>query len=347
MTIPKDLKAARKYDRSNMLGLVESFPEQCALAKKIGDEFLLPASFKFRYKNIVATGLGGSGIGADIARSYIIDELSVPFIVNRDYLLPAFVNEESLVVVISYSGNTEETLSAYKDAKAKRSKVVVITSGGQLKKIADRDGFPVLSIPSGIPPRAAVGYSSLTLIILLSKAGLVEDKSRYIDEMIEVLGSLKDKNNMAKDIARFIYRRYPVIYGSQRHTDAVVTRWRGQIAENSKTLSSSQLFPELTHNEIVGWDNPKRVLKNTVVIMLKDRDDHPAVSKRMEITKKILKGLKVKVIEVSSEGRGLLARIFSLVYIGDLVSYYLALFNRCDPTPVERIAYFKKELAKS
>lgn len=348
--------AIKKYDVSKMIGLLESFPAQCRDAKVIGLKFQPPDSYKSRYENIVCTGLGGSAIGADIARSYVADEAASPMIVNRNYTMPGFVGARSLVITSSYSGNTEETLSAYNDAKARGARIIVITSGGRLCELAKRDGFPVVAIPGGLPPRCALGYSFFPLLIVLSKLGIIKDRSADIDEAIKVMEGLKDgklgpkvkgRNNIAKEIAKGIYGKYPVIYGSQDRVDAVVTRWRGQLAENSKTISSSHLFPEMNHNEIVGWANPEKILKDLVVIVLRDRDDHPRIARRIDITEKIIKDAGVKVIEAVSVGSGLLARIFSLVYTGDFVSYYLAILNKEDPTPVDRITYLKESLEKA
>ena len=348
--------AIKKYDASGMIGLVESFPGQCRDAKAIGLKFQPSDSYKSRYENIVCTGLGGSAIGADIARSYVADEAELPMIVNRNYTMPGFVGARSLVITSSYSGNTEETLSAYNDAKARGARIIAITSGGRLGELAKRDGFPVVAIPGGLPPRCALGYSFFPLLIALSKLGIIKDRSADIDEAIKVMEGLKDgklgskvkgRNNIAKEIAKGIYGKYPIIYGSQDRVDAVVTRWRGQLAENSKTISSSHLFPEMNHNEIVGWANPEKLLKDLAVIMLRDRDDHPRIARRIDITEKIIKDAGVKVIEAVSVGSGLLARIFSLVYTGDFVSYYLAILNKEDPTPVDRITYLKESLEKA
>lgn len=349
------LENIRKYDRSNMMGLIASFPRQCRVAKKIGSNFSLPASFKRRYENVVCTGLGGSAIGADIMRSHLLDSVRTPIFVNRGYALPSFVGSRTLVITSSYSGDTEETLSAYKDAGRKKARIIAITSGGRLRNMAEADGFPALIIPGGLPPRAALGYSAITLLSVLVKAGIAPDQSRHIDEAIKVMDDIRidavgphvpQARNIAKSIAGKIYGKYPVIYGANERTDAVVTRWRGQVAENAKTLASSHLFPELDHNEIVGWDNPKPLLKNFAVIILRDKADDPRVSKRMDITARLIAKSCGGVIEVNSSGKGPLARIFSLVHIGDFTSLYLAILNRCDPTPVERIAFLKKELAK-
>jgi len=351
-----DLKIIAKYDRSGMLETIESFPAQCRDAKSIGYGFDLPASFKIQYKNVVSTGLGGSAIGSDLARSYIADDSETPLFVNRNYRLPGFVGEGTLVIASSYSGNTEETISAYKDAKVKKAKIIAVTSGGELRKLATDDGFPVLTIPGGLQPRCALGYSFFPLLIVLVKIGVVKDRAEDIDEAIEVLTSLKvkslgyavpEKKNIAKTIARSLYNKFPVIYAGGDHTDSVVTRWRGSLSENAKVLSSGHVIPEMNHNEIVGWENPAKLLKDFVAVILRDSGDNPRVAKRMDITKKILAKAGVKVIEVNSRGSSLLARIFSLIYIGDFVSFYLAILNKLDPTPVERIAYLKKELAKA
>ena len=350
-----NLSVIKKYDRSGMASLISRFPEQCRNARKIGLSSNIPESFRIKYKNIVCTGLGGSAIGADIARSYTADEARTPIFVNRNYILPAFVNKDSLVMASSYSGNTEETISAFKDARAKGAHIIVITSGGKLKDLAGKDSIPVITVPPGLPPRAALGYSFFTLITVLSKIGVIGDKARDIEETVRVLDELnktdlglavREHRNIAKDIARNIYSKMPIIYADLDHIDAVSTRWRGQLAENAKTIASTHVFPEMTHNEIVGWENPKKVLKNLAVIMLRDRGDNPRIAKRMDIVEKIVASQGVKTIEVNSRGKGLLARIFSLIYIGDYVSFYLAILNKCDPTPVDRITYLKKEMAK-
>jgi len=347
-------KDIESYDKSGMLGIIETFPEQVMRAKEIGSAFTPPKGLIRKYNNIVCTGLGGSAIGGDIARSYLADSVNIPFLVNRNYALPSFVDENTLVIASSYSGNTEETLSAYKDAKKKNASILVISSGGELSRIAAGDGFAVLTIPSGLPPRCALGYSFFPLIIALSKLGLIKDQSSDIAETINVLSELKsemaesipESKNLAKKIAGKLHGRFPVIYAGQDHIDSVATRWRGQIEENAKTLASSHLFPEMCHNEVMGWENPKKLLGESVVVILKDKDDHPRVSKRMSIIEKVIRGEGPDVIEVSSRGKGLLARIFSLVYLADFVSFYLAILNRRDPTSIERIDFLKKELAK-
>ena len=283
-----NLKAIKKIDRSGMLGLIESFPEQCADAEAIGYSFKLPDSYRRKYDNIVVTGLGGSAIGADIIRSYIADEAAVPVFVNRNYALPAFVCSGSLVVVSSYSGDTEETLAAYADAKKRRAAIIAITSGGKLKAASVKDGYPVITIPCRLPPRAALGYSSIPLLILLANIGLIGDRKEEIGGAIDNLRRMR-RDNAGKKTALELFGKFPVVYSAQDHLDAVATRWRGQLAENSKTLASSHAFPEASHNEIVGWENPRKLLRNFAVVMLRDRGDNRRVAKRMDIMRAILK----------------------------------------------------------
>jgi glucose/mannose-6-phosphate isomerase len=344
MTNLSNIASIKKIDRSGMLKLIESFPEQCEDAARIGYSFRIPDSYRRKYDNITVTGLGGSAIGADIIRSYIADEARSPVFVNRNYGLPAFVGRNSLVVASSYSGDTEETLSAYAYAKAKHAAIIAVTSGGKLEAAAVKDGYPVITIPGRLPPRAALGYSSIPLLILLAKIGLIGGKKSELGGAIDNLRRMC-RVNTGKKTALELFGRFPVVYSAQDHLDAVATRWRGQLAENSKTLASSHAFPEASHNEIVGWENPGKLLEKFAVVMLRDRGDNRRVAKRMDIVKAILKSQKTRVLEINSEGNGLLARIFSLVYAGDFVSFYLAILNGCDPTPVERITYLKKKMA--
>lgn len=348
------LNNIEKCDRSGMLGIIEAFPDQCCDAKRIGYEFDPPLGFKTKYKNIVCIGMGGSAIGADLARSYLKDDLEIPFFVIRDYVLPNFVEYDTLVISSSYSGNTEEVLSAYDDAQSRGCGIVAITSGGKLESTAKSDGHAVINIPAGLPPRAALGYSFFPLLILLSKLGMIKDQGVFIEDAISNLRKLKERSigykiksraNEAKKIADRLFGKSPFIYGSQCNTDSIATRWRGQFAENSKTLASGNLFPEMTHNDIVGWEYPKHIAKDNVIIILKDRADHPRVLKRMDLVRRILKKTGVEFIEVNSKGKTLLARIFSLIYIGDYASFYLAVLNGTDPTPVKRIGYLKKGLS--
>ncbi|KPK39411.1 MAG: hypothetical protein AMJ78_08555 [Omnitrophica WOR_2 bacterium SM23_29] len=346
-----DLREIEKLDKSDMLNLLLEFPTQCRHAVRIGELFSIPSPYR-KVNNIVFSGLGGSAIGADLIRSYVIDEIRIPMFVNRDYTLPNFVGKDTLFFACSYSGDTEETLSSYEEAKRKGAKIIALSSGGKLEAKSKNDGVPFISIPKGYPPRTALGYSFFPPLVVLSKYGFIPDKEEEINEAISGMSNLRGRilnpqikvnKNCAKRLALDLRDKYIIIYAANRYVDSVVTRWKGQLAENSKALASSHVFPEMNHNEIVGWVNPKRLLKDFVVVILRDKGEHPRVARRIEITKAIIKK-KSKIIEVRSKGGGLLSRIFYLIYLGDFVSFYLAILNDVDPTPVDTITYLKRRL---
>ena len=342
----------QRYDLANMRKLLIEFPLQIEEAVRIGKS----ASITFRGRkinNIVVTGLGGSAIGGDVLRSYTSEELSVPFIVNRHYMLPEFVNNNSLVIVSSYSGSTEETIAAHLDANKRRASVLCITSGGETERLAKKSKQPVIKIPKGYPPRTALGYSFFPALISLTKMNLLPSQDKAIRETIALLkrkakmyASLNG-NNPAYELAKRLYMKLPIIYSSADHFDAVNLRWRGQLAENAKVLAFGHVLPEMNHNEIVGWKVLQRIMNDIAVVFLRDVDELPRVKTRMKITKGIVSEFTNRVIEVHSEGKYLLARIFSLIYLGDWASYYLALMNGVDPTPVRVIDYLKWELGKT
>ncbi len=342
-----------RYDYSGMLELIESLPEQCERAVLQALKFELPDRLRARYDNILCSGMGGSAIGADFLKSILFGGSSIPVIVNRDYTLPDFVDKGTLVLVSSYSGNTEETLSAFSDAVARKADIIAITSGGELARRAVKRGVSVMRIPAGMPPRCAIGYSFYTLLILVSRLGLTKDRTAEIKGSIKALKALREgsigpgvrlKDNIAKSIASGIYKKLPFIYGASGCAEAAATRWKGQLAENSKVLSSTGLFPEMNHNEIVGWRFTAGMVKNLAAIFLRDRSEHPKVSRRMDLTRKIIEKSGASVYEVSCEGYSLLSRMVCLSYIGDFVSYYLAALNGVDPTPVKDIEFLKKAL---
>lgn len=345
-------KVIKDFDRGNMLVRLLDFPLQIEDAKRIGEEVFLP---KYRnFKKILFSGLGGSAIGGDLVRSYLYLKSPLPIFVNREYILPSFVDNQTLVFICSYSGNTEETISSYREAKKKNAKIIVISSGGVLKDLAKKDKIPHIQIPSGFPPRSALGYLSITPLVILNRLIPIKDLDEEIEESILILENLKEElkpeistpKNQGKRIAFFLFKKFVITYSTSLNFDCCAIRFRAQIAENSKQLGSVNLFPELNHNEIEGFRNPKFLSKDFVVLILRGRGEPLNIKKRIEITKRIIEGEKIKIKEVFSRGKGLLAKIFSLIYSCDFISFYLAILNEIDPTPVEKIGYLKKELTK-
>ncbi|MGB2697644.1 MAG: bifunctional phosphoglucose/phosphomannose isomerase [Candidatus Zixiibacteriota bacterium] len=354
MSVLDDQNGIKKIDARNMYELIYNFPSQLQHALKIARELTLPSLRKDEIKNIILTGMGGSAIGGDLIRSYLSYEFELPFFICRNYTLPHFVDKNSLVFVSSYSGNTEETLSAYRQAKKIGAKIISISSDGELLKLSERDGFPFLKIPPGYPPRAALGYSFVPIFVFLERLGFVSGKIKDFEKTIQFLSSRREKysfkisseKNIAKNIADELFNKLPIIYSGADHFDAVAYRWKGQICENSKMLCFNNVFPEFNHNELVGWEILSGMEEKIVVVLLEDQKDHPQIKRRMEIVKGIIQKKGAKVIELESEGENLLSRIFSLIQLGDFVSFYLAVLNQVDPTPVKLIDYLKSELAK-
>ena len=249
----------KRIDPKGMYTWIADFPKQIEEAVRIGKEAKIKMNVK-GVQNIVLTGLGGSAIGGDQLSSYLADELNVPFIVNRYYTLPEFVGKNTLVIVSSYSGNTEETISAHKDAMKRKARVLCISTGGEIAKIAKKFRHPLIQIPPGLSPRAALGYSFFPLLVVLGKLDFIKLKDKDIKETIQLL---KNKSalisnpewpeNAPLKLAEKIKGKLPIVYSPVEHLDAVNIRWRGQIAENAKQLSSGHVLPEMNHNELVGW----------------------------------------------------------------------------------------------
>ena len=337
-------------DRQGMMGVLESIPSQVRSAVEIADQ--ISVSNPGKIGNIVVSGLGGSAIGGDVVSAAVGELLRVPLIVNRDYGLPAFVGPGSLVIACSYSGNTEETLDAFAQAQRLRAAVFCITSGGRLAELAQEQKVPLVSIPGGLQPRAALGFSSIALLGALRAFGLLPDLTGPFQETVQLLTSLVDRyhpdvpeaNNRAKALARSLHGRIVVIYGSTGVVSGATVRWRGQLEENAKNLAFHHLLPEMNHNELVGWEYPADSLKRLGVIFLRDKGDHPQIQRRFEFTRELIATRAGVVHEVWTEGESRLARIFSVMCLADFVSLYLAYLNQVDPTPVEVIEALKRKL---
>jgi len=354
MTHPFDLNRVdelHRLDTTGMFAAVDSLPAQCASAwRELASDVKLPEIEAI--SNIVVTGLGGSAIGGDLLRTYAAGKVPVPIVVNRDYVLPGFVGPDTLVFAVSYSGNTEETLSAYAEALSRGASVIAITTGGKLGEAARRDGVPVINIPGGIFPRAANGFLFISTLKVLHRLGLLPDLTEEITETVDLLENMRKElgpeaaveENPAKQIALKLYNKIPVIWGSAGITEVVAQRWKGQINENAKSPAYWNVLPELNHNEIVGFQFPAEILKKIHVIILRDKGDHPRVQKRIEITKEVIQNAIDGCTEVWPSGEEVLSRLYSLIYTGDFASVYLAALYGADPGPVKVIDFLKQEL---
>lgn len=317
-------------DSQNMIEVLEKFAFQCRDALELPRGISVPGKFD----NIVVTGMGGSAVGGDLLKSYMHDK-EIPVFVNRDYNVPKFVNEKSLVFAVSYSGNTEETISAVHDAIDKKAKTVAITSGGKLYDICE----DVIKIPTGYQPRAALGFLFLPMLGILHNSGVADVKNTELNEMINILKRKEEFKDKGEELAKKIKGKIPIIYASDLLAPAAY-RFKTQINENTKLPVFYNVFPEMNHNEINAY---KGMDRKFVAVLLKDVHDNDRIKKRMKICHEIMEET-VDVEEAHVQGDSVLARLFSSIYLGDFCSYYLAIINRVDPSPVEVIERLKERL---
>lgn len=326
-----------------MKELIASFTAQLRQAMDIGERAVPKKSVK-SFSNVLITGLGGSGIGGSIITQITEREIKIPVIVNKDYFIPAFVGPDSLVIVSSYSGNTEETCAAMDLALKSGSTVFCITSGGKILEIAQSSGLDHIVIPGGMPPRSCLAYSLTQLFYVLNGFGLIGDGfKKDLEATIHLLDHEEEHIcSEAYYLAEKLHRKIPVIY-SQADYEGVCVRFRQQINENSKMLCWHHSLPEMNHNELVGWTTPNDKL---AVVFFRNETDYERTAVRMELTKGIVSKYTPYVFEVFSKGATHLQRSMYLVHFGDWVSWYLSEIKNIDATEVKVIDYLKGELGK-
>lgn len=339
-----------QIDPQDMFGAIYRFADQIQEAIGIGEQINLQNDYS-ACENIIVAGMGGSAIGGDVVKTIVNQELKIPFYVNRNYTLPNWVNEKTLVICSSYSGNTEESLSAYEDALKKGAMICGISTGGQLSEKIKSKGFDLITIPGGLQPRAALAYSFVPMLYLLKKIGLISNS--LINDLSNSIISLENKRDVSSvgdasnpifKMAKDIYGMIPIIYGITDTTGVVALRWKGQLCENSKMLAYHNEIPEMNHNEIVGWGNNPDLLSELSVIWLRDKNDNERVRARQDITKTLLNDINIMQHEVSAEGENNVERLLDLINYGDWLSYWCAILHNTDPSPVEKINKLKKAL---
>ena len=338
-----------ELDPQDMWGAVAGFQQQLEHAAEI----TLPDTeidLK-RVQNILFCGMGGSAIGGNLIQTYFSDELTVPMLVNRNYTIPGFVDEKSLVIMSSYSGNTEEMLSAYNYAVEAGAQIFGISSGGEITRRLQQSGAPVIAIPGGMQPRAALGFSFIPMARMFKKIGLVnKDIEPDIKETIQLVSDLQQQysedseENLAFSLAKNIPGKVPIIYTAPE-LEVVGIRWKGQLAENAQMLAFTSVLPEMNHNEIMGWDQQPEFLSQTELFWMRDNTTHKQVQKRIEITADLLEHYPDRMHILETQGSSWMARLFSVIVLGDWVSLYAALIQGLDPTKIERISLLKERLS--
>ena len=341
----------RKIDKSNMLSFCTDAPkhyeEATRIAKKVAISYAKPA-------NIVVAGMGGSAISGELLKDWTRDKITVPIEVSREYSLPAYANKNTIVFVTSYSGETEESLSAFLEAIKRKCMAVCISSGGTLQEFSEKLNIPHLHVPAGMAPRATLPYLFMPLPIILEKIGLVSGITPEFSEAINVLRQVSAanspekslKDNFAKSLASNICGTIPVVYGFGFYR-AVAQRLKTQFNENSKLPAKWEVFPELNHNEIVGWEKHGTLTKNFSAILIRDKAEPVEIRSRIETTKALMQPAVSKTFEVWTQGKSALAKMLSTLCIGDFTSVYLAILRKIDPTPVKTIAFLKEQIKQT
>ncbi len=334
-------------DKRGMLSTIEQMPKNLSEGVRLGTRMSL---LRFSPSKVVVCGMGGSAIGGDLLCEWVSSISEVPCSVHRSYSVPSHIDKDSLVIVASYSGDTEETLNMFEAAQKKGARIVAIASGGELAHSAEKLGIPCAKIPTGMMPRASLGFMMGAMIGILERTQMVSS-GEQVEETVRVLKSVIDSckpsvktaDNPAKRLAHELMGHVPVVvgYGLSR---PVAKRWANQLNENAKSLAFSSEIPELDHNEIVGWMKDG-LSRGFAAVILDNEQGNSALSRRVEATKNMLTRV-ASVHRVKSLGRGPLAQMFSLVLVGDYVSVYLGILRGEDPSANEPIDELKSVLAK-
>lgn len=346
-----ELGNIQAIDSQNMWELLTGFPDQWQEAVELTENLQLTID-KDQVQNICFVGMGGSAIGADLIRAYSYKTCPYPVQVVRHYRIPCWVGKSTLVVACSFSGNTEETLTAHHAALEKGAQSVAVTSGGELTMRAQKRGFDYIQIPGGMPPRAALGYSFVPVYRIFQHLGVIKGGDDELLETYKLLSKQSDllsdaDGNEALQLAEDIEGTLPIIYSDATTMEPVNLRWRGQFEENAKTLAYGNTLPEMNHNEIVGWEQIVHLTGRLSVIMLRDREDDHRVQRRMEIVEELVEDQASTLQILKSRGKSRLARMFSLIQLADWTSFYLAMLNEVDPTPIAKIDLLKRKLAET
>lgn len=341
-----------KYDISKMAKAISIFPAQLKYILENYSDWVPEKSYS-GLSNILILGMGGSAIGGDFARVLTKDECKIPIFVNRNYTIPGWVDANTLVIASSYSGGTEETLEGFLECIKRNTPCIIISTGGKLTELGEKYNLDIIKIPTGYQPRAALGYSVMAVLFALQKSGYISLK--VIEQISQSIVSLKkysqrmrkiDGKNPALELAKNIHTTIPVIYGSVDAISIAAVRFRVQLEENAKMIAFHHDMPEMNHNEIEGWNRNKSFFDNMSIVWIMDEDDHPQISKRIKISKDLLDKKCSQQYIINTDGNNFIERILKLIHFVDWVSYFAALLNKVDPSPVNQIQQLKKRLKK-
>ena len=350
-SVIESVEKIRQADPGNMLDRIKDLATQVRDAWKIAKAAPIPPAYG-DVRNITVSGMGGSAIGGDLAAALMANELKIPMSINRDYGLPAYVGRDSLVIASSYSGNTEETLSAFEEAQKRGAKVLVLTTGGKLNDLAKAANYPLVTFSYKAQPRAVLGYSLGLVLGCLSRLGFVRDLSGDLDAALADLAKLEERvhegarTNDAKKMATELYGRIIFAYGAGV-LGVMARRVKGQWNENAKNWSAFDVMSELNHNAVVGFPHPPIARDALTVLLLRSDRDNPRHKIRFDVTAELLDRAGVPHKTLKFDGQNMLSEVLQMTMFTDYVSFYLALLNGADPSEVRSIDYLKDRLAKT
>jgi glucose/mannose-6-phosphate isomerase len=340
---------------AEMKAYLQGFPDDLVRSTRQVREWMRSVSDEApRPRALGVVGVGGSAMAGDLARALLRPQAAAPFEVIREYVLPGWVDAGAWVIASSYSGNTEETLSAFSEAVSRRVPVWVLTSGGELQQRAAHARCPIFHLPPGIPPRAAVGWS-LPFVLLAAAQLIGPGPDTYAEGLEEAAARLQEKSrswaadegeNPVRDLAERLAEGFPIFYAGTGLYEPAAVRWRAQLAENAKMLSFHHLLPEMDHNEIVGWQENPDLLRRCRAVFLTGSHEHPQVARRIEITAELIQPFAAGVEIVRPSAGSVIEELLELVLLGDYVSLFASAAHGVEPVPVERISRLKALLQK-
>jgi len=354
MTILDDKAAMERLDAEGMVRLIEHFDEQITRGMELGAAVDL-GSIRRDYNAIAVPGMGGSAIGGDLLAAALAPTSPVPVTVVRGYHAPAWIGKQTLVFASSYSGNTHETLSALGTAVEAGAQVIALTSGGRLGELAKQHGWPLVIVPGGQPPRASLGFMFVPLWMAVYRLDLCLSPEAELKELATLIRSheaelglsVHTSSNYAKQLAEKMIGHPLYIYSVDGPLTPVSYRWRGQIQENAKMLAGSHSFPEFCHNEITGYEKPQEYVSDAIAIVLRDPDEVPQLRAQVDTSVDLMRQAVKEVIEIEGKGSTAMVRALGLIYLGDWVSFYLAMLNGVDPTSITSITAIKAAINKA
>lgn len=326
-----------------MKNLVANFSKQLTEAISIGSNAKLTATAN-KINNVLICGLGGSGIGGSIVKELVTPNATVPIDTSKGYFIPGYVNENTLVIISSYSGNTEETLQCMEQAIQKKAKIVCVTSGGSVEKLAKEKGFDHIIVPGGMPPRSCLGYSLVQLFYILGFFKIITND--YVAEL-KAAAKIIDQDKAAiiaeaTEVSKQLIGKIPVLYATT-YNEGIAIRLRQQLNENSKILCWHQIIPEMNHNELVGWTQKN---DNLAVVFLLDKDEYSRNLARVDINKEVIKKYTNTIIDIQSKGNSAIEKAIYFIHLGDWISVILGESRGADLMEIKVIEHLKSALSK-